>query len=428
VWSGRLINKRKDGALYDEDASISPIINAAGKIINYVAVKRDVTREVALEEQNRQAGKMEAIGQLAGGVAHDFNNKLQIILGYAEVSLGSLPPKHPLRSNLLEIQKAANHSAELTRQLLTFSRKQTITPVVLDLNAAIAASLKMLGRLVGENIRLNFSTVQEPRCIFLDPSQLDQLLANLAINARDAIVDTGAITITLANQTLSASECGNKTDFVTPGDYVVLTISDDGTGMTPEIRQHIFEPFFTTKEVGKGTGLGLATVYGIVKQNHGAIQVQSTPGAGTTFSLYFPRLSAATIDGTKKKEESTLTGTETILLVEDEVSVLDLVQLTLVRQGYEVLTAKAPLLALQTCERHPEPIHLLLTDVIMPEMSGKELAERIQKLRPGIRILYMSGYTEDVMAGYLPEGLHVLQKPFTTASLTQRVRAALDDR
>jgi PAS domain S-box-containing protein len=428
VWSGHLINKRKDGTPFEEEATISPVFDSAGAIVNYVAVKRDVTREVALEAQSRQAAKMEAVGQLAGGVAHDFNNQLQVILGYTEAILGNLPPDHALRDDLQEIRKAARHSADLTRQLLAFSRKQMIAPVVLEVSAAISGSLKMLSRLIGENIRLNFTLAQDTGAVFMDPSQWDQILANLAVNARDAIAGTGNLFIEVAPRTLTEADCRDKTDFVTPGDYVVLTFRDDGPGMTPEIQGHIFEPFFTTKSVGKGTGMGLATVYGIVKQNHGAISVQSAPGQGATFSIYLPQATAAAVAATAKMAERSPTGTETILLVEDETSVLSLILRTLARQGYNILPAATPAEALQVCSSHPAPIHLLLTDVIMPKMSGRDLAERIQKLRPGIRVIFMSGYTTDIMEqqGHLPAGLHVMQKPFAGAVLAQRIRAALD--
>jgi PAS domain S-box-containing protein len=428
VWSGHLINKRKDGTLIEEEATISPVFDAAGAIVNYVAVKRDVTREVALEAQTRQAAKMEAVGQLAGGVAHDFNNQLQVILGCTEVILGNLPPDHAFRDDLQEIRKAARHSADLTRQLLAFSRKQMIAPVVLDVSAAISGSLKMLSRLIGENIRLNFTLAQDTGAVFMDPSQWDQILANLAVNARDAIAGTGNIFIEAAPRTLAEADCRDKTDFVTPGDYVVLTFRDDGPGMTPEIQGHIFEPFFTTKGVGKGTGMGLATVYGIIKQNHGAISVQSAPGQGATFSIYLPRATAAAVAATEKMAERIPTGTETILLVEDETSVLSLIQRTLARQGYNILPAATPAEALRVCRSHPAPIDMLLTDVIMPEMGGRDLAERIQKLRPGIRVIFMSGYTTDIMEqqGHLPAGLHVMQKPFTGAVLAQRIRAMFD--
>ena len=428
VWSGHFINKRKDGTLYEEEATISPVFGAAGKIINYVAVKRDVTREKMLEAQNRQAAKMEAVGRLAGGVAHDFNNQLQIILGCSEMILENLAPDHPFRADHQEIRDAAHHSANLTRQLLAFSRQQTISPVILDLNTAIAHSLKMIGRLVGENIRVNFSVSPDGWRVLLDPTQLDQILANLAVNARDAIADAGYIFVTVANCMLLEADCQGRFDFVTPGDYVMLSFRDTGVGMTPEIQAHIFEPFFTTKGEGKGTGLGLATVYGIVKQNNGAITVQSAPGQGATFSIYLPRASAAASAAVEELEERMPTGTETILLVEDEEVVLNLVQRTLARQGYNLLTAVTPGLALQLCAQHQETIHLLLTDVVMPDMSGRELADRIHNLRPDICILFMSGYPADIMEqhGHLSAGLQVLQKPFAAAALAQRVRAVLD--
>ena len=429
VWSGRIINKRKDGKLIEEEATLSPVYDTAGKLINFVAVKRDVTHEVALEAQNRQAAKMEAIGQLAGGVAHDFNNKLQIILGCAEVILDGLPEDHALRADLQEIQHAARHSADLTRQLLAFSRKQMIAPVNLDVNATLSGSMKMFTRVLGENIRLSFTLARENWRVFMDPMQFDQLLANLTVNARDAIAGTGNISIAVANVSFRANDGSDKPEFVAPGDYVTLAISDDGVGMTQEIQSHIFEPFFTTKGVGKGTGLGLATVYGIVKQNNGSITVRSAPGQGTTFTLYLPRVAAAESSAaTTKAAAHKPTGSETILLVEDEDSVLTLVTRTLEQQGYHVLTAATPQAALAICQSYKEKIHLLLTDVIMPVIGGKELADRVEALRPDIRVLFMSGYTADLMElhGHLPDGIRILQKPFTGATLAQRIRAALD--
>ena len=428
VWRGHLINRRKDGTLYEEDATISPVRNAAGAIVNYVAVKRDVSREVELEAQNRQAAKMEAVGKLAAGVAHDFNNKIQIILGSVEIIRYHLPPDHPILADIQEIQNAARRSADLTRQLLAFSRQQAIAPMVLDVNAMISGSLKMLGRLIGENIQLNFTEARDDWSVFMDPGQLDQLLANLAVNARDAIAGTGTISIAATTRTLLAADCRAQPAFVPPGDYVVLTVRDDGSGMPPEIQAHIFEPFFTTKGVGKGTGLGLATVYGIIQQNHGAITVQSAPGQGTTFTIYLPRASEAASAAEPDIAERPRLSTETVLVVEDEESLLNQVQRTLALQGYNVLTAVTPRLALQLSQQYPEPIHLLLTDVIMPGMGGKELAAGIQELRPGLRVLYMSGYPAESLEqqGHLPAGLPVLPKPFTGEVLAQRVRAALD--
>ena len=429
VWTGHLINKRKDGTLFEEDATISPVIDSAGTVINYVAVKRDITREVALEAQHRQAMKMEAVGQLAGGVAHDFNNQLQVILGCAENILFNLPPDHPIQAELHEIQTAARHSADLTRQLLGFSRKQMTTPVVLDLNAALSGSLKMLVRLIGANIHLHFIPQPQLGSVFMDPHQLNQILVNLVVNASDAMTGAGNIEIEAFNATLRAADCQDKPDFVPPGEYVGVRITDDGAGMTPEIQAHLFEPFFTTKGVGKGTGLGLATVYGIVKQNHGAITLHSAPGLGTTFTIYLPRTAEPAPVPATTTAARLPTGTETILLVEDEQNVLGLVQRVLTRQGYKVLSAETPQLALQLGSEYPEPLHLLLTDVIMPGLSGNELAERIRKVRPGLRVLYMSGYSADILdqPGHSAAGPHLLQKPFNATTLAQQVRAALDE-
>ena len=405
-----------------------PLRDGAGCVIGTCGISRDITREVALEEQNRQAAKMEGVGQLAGGVAHDFNNKLQIILGCAEMILNVLAADHPVRGDVEEIQDAARRSADLTRQLLAFSRKQAIAPVVLDMNAAIVGSLKLLGRLVGANIRLHVEVPQGLWCVYMDPGQLDQVLANLVVNARDAIAGTGLVSIGADNRTLGEADCRNRADFVPPGDYVVLTVRDDGAGMSPEIQAHIFEPFFTTKGVGKGTGLGLATVYGIAKQNHGAVTVRSAPGQGATFSIYLPCHSRAAIDPAEKALESAPTGTETILLAEDEANLLNLVRRTLTQQGYRVLSAPSPAEALRLCAQYAGPIHLLLTDVVMPDLGGQAMAERMRKLRPDLRVLYMSGYAAEFLEqqGHLPDGLPLLQKPFTHAALAQRVRAALD--
>ncbi|MCX7008423.1 MAG: ATP-binding protein [Kiritimatiellaeota bacterium] len=300
--------------------------------------------------------------------------------------------------------------------------------MILEVNAAIASSLKMLVRLVGENIQLHFTQQPNAGYVLMDPGQMDQILANLVVNARDAISGTGHIAITVTPQTLQEADCRDRPDFIPPGNYVALRVRDDGAGMTPEIQARIFEPFFTTKEVGKGTGLGLATIYGIVKQNHGAITVESAPGLGTTFTIYLPRIGEAAPAAQPASVAPKLVGKETVLLVEDEVRVLELVQRILAQQGYKVLAAATPDAALHFCADLREPIHLLLTDVIMPGMGGLELAERLQKLWPGLRVLYMSGFTADVMEkhAHLAANVHVLQKPFTGTVLAQRVRAALD--
>ena len=418
-------HRRKDGSIYDVELNSNAASVGGEKLI--FCVCRDVTERKRMELHLRQTAKMEAVGQLAGGVAHDFNNQLQIIVLTLGVLLKNLPPEHPHRDNLLIIQETTQRSAALTRQLLAFSRQEAVTPVVLDLNRAIAGSLKMLGRLLGEDIQLRFVQLTGLWSVFMDPNQLDQILANFSVNARDAIAGAGTISVEVANHTLGAADCQDKPDFVPPGDYVSLTFSDDGQGMPSEVQARLFEPFFTTKEVGKGTGLGLATVYGIVRQNHGAITVASTPGRGTTFTIYLPRSKKAAPVAVQQTAERAPTGTETVLLVEDDQRVQELVLKTMNLQGYHMLSAPTPAEALQLCASHPEPIHLLLTDVIMPGMSGLKLADYIQKLRPGIRTLYISGYTADSIRqhGYQPEGLRILPKPFTAAVLAQHVRAAL---
>jgi PAS domain S-box-containing protein len=420
--------RKKDGTIFPVELRTFLLRDSTGQPCEMWAIIRDITKRKHLEAQLLHAQKLEAVGQLAGGVAHDFNNKLQAILGFTDVIKDNLPPEHPTQADLQIIEEAARHSADLTSQLLAFSRKQIMQPMLLDMNEAIANSLRLIRRLIGKNIRLNFSTVEELWPVFMDPSQVDQILTNLAINARDAISETGNIFIEVANRTLQEAECRDKIDFVPPGDYVVLTCRDDGSGMTPEVLAHIFEPFFTTKELGKGTGMGLATVYGIVKQNHGAISVASTPGQGTIFTIYLPNAKGKINDTNRLIAKQSYTGTETILLVEDEEAILSLAQRTLTKQGYTVLAALTPKNALQLCEQHPDRIHLLLSDVIMPEMSGKVLAELIKKKHPDIRILYMSGYTAEILTqdGHLVAGQHVLQKPFSSVSLTQCVRTALD--
>jgi signal transduction histidine kinase len=427
VWAGHMGNRRKDGTLYEEEATISPVIDSAGNTVNFVAVKRDVTHEVTLEAQNREAARMEAIGLLAGGVAHDFNNQLTILLHCAQMLARALPADHPQQEDVQDILSAVQRSTELTRQLLAFSRKQSIEPVLLDINEAISGSLKMLNRLVGENIRLTFERDEHCGQIYLDPYQLDQILANLTVNARDAISGIGWITIQTSAVTLRDADCLNRVDFVPPGDYVALTFRDTGAGIPEELQSRIFEPFFTTKEVGKGTGLGLATVYGIVKQNSGAIVVRSVPGQGATFTIYLPP--PATLPAAKKKPSAlaSVSGTETILVVEDEPTVLRLVRRSLERRGFRVLEANSPNVALRLSDQYPSVIHLLLTDVIMPEMSGKDLAEQFLLRRPDIRVLFMSGYTSDVMQdqGHLPAGWYVLQKPIVEEVLVAHIRDAL---
>lgn len=404
-----------------------------GQPARIVGVDLDITERKRAEEEREklqaqltQAQKMESVGRLAGGVAHDFNNMLQAILGNAALALQDLPPDSPARESLEEIEKSARRSADLTRQLLTFARKQTISPRILDLNDTVAGMLKMLRRLIGEDTALSWVPGANLWPVKLDSSQIDQVLANLCVNARDAIGSLGTVTIETANVTLDDAYVQNHPEGV-PGDYVTLSVSDTGKGMDAETQSHLFEPFFTTKELGKGTGLGLATVFGIVKQNHGLISVRSEPGRGTTFKIYLPRAEAEALAATSAVRKRDLRGTETVLLVEDEDQVLVLAQRILQQHGYTVLAARSPEAAVKLAEQHAGPIHLLITDVVMPGMNGRELRQRLAACQPGLRCLYMSGYTADVIAhhGVLDEGVQFLQKPFTIESLAERVREAL---
>jgi len=428
VWHGRIINKRKDGKLYTEDATISPVFDAAGKIINFVGVKRDITAELVLVEQFQQAQKMESVGRLAGGVAHDYNNMLAVILGYTGMALGKVAPSDPLHEDLQQIFEAATRSAEITRQLLAFARKQAIAPVVLNLNTTVDSMLKMLRHLIGENISLAWMPAFEVWPVKIDPSQLDQILANLCVNGRDAIDGVGKITIETANVIFDDAYCDRNVGF-TPGAFVMLAVSDSGCGMDKNTIDQIFEPFFTTKEIGKGTGLGLATVYGIVKQNRGFINVYSEPGNGTTFKIFIPRDTTGIVE-TKDSSvaETLLGGSETILLVEDESILLVMVKRLLESLGYTVLSAAGSGEALRMAEEHLGEIHLLLTDIIMPEMNGRDLALQLAALCPSMKQLFMSGYTADVIThqGILDEGVEFIQKPMSLMDLATKVRKVLD--
>ncbi len=390
--------------------------------------KRAEAEKANLQAQLQQAQKMESVGRLAGGVAHDFNNMLGAILGHAELALEAVGPSHSVRADLLEIQSAAKRSADLTRQLLAFARRQTVAPVVLDLNTTVSGMLDMLGRLVRAGIELTWKPGRDLERVRVDPSQIDQILVNLVVNAGDAIGDIGLITIETGNGTLDTDYCAAHPGAL-PGEYVVLTVSDNGGGMDAETMSHLFEPFFTTKETGKGTGLGLATVYGIVKQNAGFINAHSEAGIGTTFRVYLPRHRgrivppAAQTQGVAKSG-----GAETVLLVEDEPAILRLGTVMLERLDYRVVAAATPGEAIRLAREHVGEIHLLMTDVVMPEMDGRELAKNLLSLYPHLRRLFMSGYTADVIAhhGVLDEGVHFLQKPFSVDDLASAVRKALD--
>ncbi len=379
-----------------------------------------------LQAQLIQAQKMEAVGRLAGGVAHDFNNMLGVILGYGEMALAKVAKDDPLQTDLAEIITAARRSAEMTRQLLGFARRQTVMPKVVDLNDTVEGILKMLRRLIGEDIALVWLPTKSTWPVKIDPSQVDQILANLCVNARDAINGVGKITIQTSKVTLDNYFCHRHPGAV-PGQFMMLAVSDDGCGMNVETTSHLFEPFFTTKEVGKGTGLGLATVYGIVKQNNGYIDFQSEPDRGTSFRIYLPRSTGEADASPKDETNLDLPGSETVLLVEDEPSVLQMAAEMLGQLGYRVLPATSSAQALHLAENHRDQIDLLVTDVVMPEMSGKDLAEKLKKFYPHLKTLFMSGYTADVIAhqGVLDEAACFIQKPFSRKALSVKLREAM---
>ena len=390
--------------------------------------KRAEHEKAAVAAQLQQAQKMESVGRLAGGVAHDFNNMLGVIMGHAELAMSGMPPAHPLHGDLTEIRKAAERSANLTRQLLAFARKQTVSPRVLDLNEVVGGMLKMLRRLIGEDIVLEWRPGAELWPIRVDPSQVDQILANLCVNARDAIDGTGKVEIAAGNCVLGEDFRATHSG-AAAGEYVKLSVADNGCGMSAEVIAHVFEPFFTTKAVGEGTGLGLATVYGAVKQNGGFIDVDSAVGKGTTFTVYLPRHIAKGADAAAMREMAPAArGRETLLVVEDEPAVLELTKTVLTLQGYTVLTAATPGEAIQKAREHRGEIDLLLTDVVMPEMNGRELARNLLKLYPRMKRVFMSGYTADVIAhhGVLEEGVRFIEKPYRGKDLAAKVREALD--
>jgi PAS domain S-box-containing protein len=428
VWMGVIINKGKDGKDFEIEGAISPVRDASGSVTHLVAAGRNMSRLRKLERELYQAQKMESVGRLAGGVAHDFNNMLGVILGHAELALVEIDSANPVYNSLHEILNAANRSANLIRQLLAFARKQTISPRVINLNETVENMLKMVRRLIGEDIELVWSPGADLWPVKVDPAQIDQIVANLSINARDAIAGVGRVAIETRNVTLDEAYCLEHPGAL-PGEYVQLAVNDDGCGMEKEVQDKLFEPFFTTKEVGKGTGLGLATVYGIVKQHNGLIYVRSEPGRGSTFRICLPRVYMHTAEERPlPQEKKNLEGTETVLLVEDEKPILELGKKILERRGYRVLAVQDPVEALELVKSVPGQIDLLITDVIMPRMNGKELAEKLSTFNVGCRYLFMSGYTRDVIAphGVIDDGLHFLQKPFSAKNLAEKVREILD--
>jgi PAS domain S-box-containing protein len=416
------------------DLNVVPILwGGKPATLNFVSDaterKRAEEDRQILQDRLAQAHKMESVGRLAGGVAHDFNNMLGVILGHAELGLQQVDPGQSLATSLRGIRDAAQRSAGLTKQLLAFARQQAVVPRLLDLNRTVEEMLEMLRRLIGEEIVLVWRPGHDLRAVLMDPVQLQQVLANLCLNARDAIGGVGRVTIETWGVTVEAGGRGGGTAGVGAGEYAVLAVSDTGSGMAADVLEHLFEPYFTTKQVGKGTGLGLATVYGIVQQHNGHVDVSSEVGRGSTFRVFLrgqPGAVAVAVE--EEPAGSAKGGRETVLVVEDEPSVLTLGQRVLEGLGYRVLAAATPHAAVELAEQHRGEIDLLVTDVVMPEMNGRDLAQRVAEICPGVRCLYMSGYTADVIAprGVLEAGVHFIQKPFSLVELAAKVRGALN--
>jgi len=419
-----LAGRRKDGTEFPVEVSLSTVDTEEGAFA--IAFVSDISQRKLLEEQLIHAQKMEAVGRLAGGVAHDFNNMLTVISGYNRMMLDDLSPLDPLRGNAEEILKAADRAAALTNQLLAFSRRQIVRPRVLNPNTVLANTQKMLHRLIGEDIQLVLNTAPDIGNMRADPSHIEQAIVNLAVNARDAMPEGGRITIETANAHLDENYTRTHLG-MQPGDFVMIAMSDTGHGMDAETRRHIFEPFFTTKERGRGTGLGLATVYGMVKQSGGDIWVYSELGRGTTFKLYFPRVAEPESDSPEGSMETGARGAETVLVVEDEKAVRELTVKMMRQLGYHVLAAASGDEALEISKAHTGHLALLLTDVVMPSMSGRQVADALLRSRPGMRVLYLSGYTENTVIhhGVLDEGVSFLAKPFSREALSRKVREVL---
>jgi two-component system cell cycle sensor histidine kinase/response regulator CckA len=421
------IRLKKDGTHVHIALTLSPIKDLNGQVVGVSSVARDITESKGMEEMLLQAQKMEAVGKLAGGVAHDFNNLLGVILGYTELLLERLGPDDGQRKDIEEIQKAGERAALLTRQLLAFSRKQVLQPKVLDLNAVVAGAEKLLQRLIGEDIELLVLLNPALGPVKADSGQIEQIIMNLAVNARDAMPTGGKLTVETSNVELDEKYAAQHPATL-PGAHVMLAVSDTGCGMDAQTKDHIFEPFFTTKEFGKGTGLGLSTVYGIVKQSGGSVWVYSELGIGTTFKIYLPRVAPLLeIASTSEIVEKVERGSQTILIVEDDAALLQVTHRSLEEVGYKILAARSPAEAIQISESYVGHIHLMVTDVIMPGMSGDHLATRLSALRPAMKVLYVSGYTDDAIVhhGVLESGLAFLQKPFSPKTLARKVREVL---
>ena len=425
--------RKQDGSVIALESSITPVLNPQGQLRGYRGISRDISeRKRAAEEQARlqaellQSQKLETMGRLAGGIAHDFNNMLTVICSYVEILLNEIDEQHPFYRRLADVHHAAQHSAELTRQLLMFARRQLVVPAVIDVNQALTDSLRMLQRLIGEDIELIWTPGAGIWPVKMDVTQMGQVLANLAVNARDAIDGHGRIEIDTANVSIPPGQEQTSLENANSG-WVRITFRDSGCGMDEATLAQIFEPFFTTKDGSKGTGLGLSSVYGIIKQNHGSIEASSQPGNGTTFIIHLPRSMQAAGALSSKQQTQEHAFNETILLVDDEAAILEIGTFILTQQGYTVLTAASPAKALVLSQEHPGSIDLLITDIIMPEMNGRELAARITAARPRLKILYISGYTADIIApdGELEAGMQFLEKPFSMKSLRQKVHEVL---
>lgn len=428
VFHATMVNKRKDGTLFTEDATISPVRDPSGRVINFVAVKHDITEQLRQEAHYRQAQKMEAIGRLAGGVAHDYNNMLSVILGNAQLATYEVTRNHPVYELLEEIITATQRSTAMTRQLLAFARQQPISPQNIDINQSVEELIGMLRKLIGENIALVWKPGARGCRIKIDPAQVDQILTNLCVNARDAIAGIGRIIIETKEVVLAEDDCADRPGLA-PGKFIILTVSDNGAGMDKDTLTNVFEPFYTTKSADKGTGLGLATVYGIVKQNNGFINVYSEPGEGTTIKVYLPQSSVTAETTSPVRQHDRLQGKgETILLVDDEPALVAFGRKVLEKYGYKVLSAESPGEALDLMREYRQGIDLLITDVIMPQMHGRDLAEQLQQAVPELKTLYMSGYTDSVIAerGIIDEHVNFIQKPIAVDELVTRVRSILD--
>jgi len=428
VWRGEITNRRKGGSHYIEEMVVTPVKDASGAITHFVAIKQDLTQRRELERQLRHAQKMEAVGQLAGGVAHDFNNLLTVILSYASFARSALPPNDPIRNDILEIESTAKRAADLTRQLLTFGRRSVVSPKPLDLNAVVKGAYPLLRRSIGADVELVTMLADGVGTVMADPVQIEQVLLNMTVNARDAMPSGGIITIETTNRAIDEAYASRHV-LVPPGSYVELSVSDTGTGLSKEAEEHLFEPFFTTKPAGKGTGLGLATCFGIVRQCGGWIIPYSEPNSGTTFKVLLPRVGEpAEVKPAPVDTAGLSGGTETVLVVEDTRTVRRMIVRTLQANGYQVLEASAGDEALRLANAHPEPIDLLVTDIVMPGMRGSELADRLRAARPDIKTLYMSGYTPDAQTDFarLDTGSAFLPKPFVGDDLARTVRALLD--